>query len=422
MNLVISKKTTALLFSTLMLVNFLAVNTIDTSSANSYNSINIILMIGDGMGYEHVKLARWVELGKNDSFDMENLNLTLNVTTFSADSAITDSAASATAMASGQKTNNGMLGQNPSGIDLVSITDIAMGLSKSTGLISTKTTTDATPAAFYAHTESRYNYDTIEAQIIDSNIDILLGGGANYYSSAQLAAIESNGYALVYNRSQMLSESSNKIFGLFGNNYMEVERLRDYTLTPSLAEMTTKAINILASDPDGFFLMVEGAQIDLEAHDNDPIDVALETIAFIEAVDVVLDYASTHSNTIVIITADHETGGLTVTGDTLNNTLPSERATEAEKRALRIARANNITTTWSSTDHTAANVPLYGHGTYLTALNNNTIIDNTEIFQIMDDYINELPLIIPEFSNYIALALIPLFSFITLLFYKKKKK
>lgn len=383
---------------------------------------NIILFIGDGMGYEHVKLAQWVEMGIDGVIEAQNLTVTANVTTYSADNIVTDSAAAATAIASGTKTNNGYVGLDPDLNPLENIVDIAKSFGKSTGLISTVGVTHATPASFYAHVENRYDYDIIESQVIDSGVDVLMGGGSSYFTSGQITTIESNGYSVLYNRNELVADSSNKIFGLFAPGYMDLEIDRDYLQTPSIADMTSKAIDALDNDPDGFFLMIEAGQIDLESHDWALTNTALEAIAFFEAVNYALDYAKNDSDTIVIVTADHETGGLTLTGNTLNETLPAERITESEKRALRIARASNITATWSDDYHTSVDIPFFGYGDFFSDMENNTLINNIDVFEIMTDYYNDFPLVINEFTTISVLVILPIITSIGLAIYKKKKK
>ena len=425
--IIINKQSKSFLILLSVLLSFLIIPNssyiyADPSVYTDLDNLNVILLIGDGMGYEHVKMAQWVEIGKEVMLDFQNLTVTLNVTTRSADDSVTDSAAAATAIACGIKTNNGVLGLDPSLQPVENIINIAQNLNKPTGLISTAYATHATPAGFYAHVSGRYDAELIESQMIDSGVDILMGGGASYFSASQLSSLEANGYSIVYNRDELLNESSSKICGFFGNTYMELEASRNYSLTPSLSEMTAKAIDVLSVAEDGFFLMVEGAQIDLEAHDGNTINVVLETIAFFEAVTVALEYAKSTENTIVIVTADHETGGLIIKGDTLNTTLPAEKATEEEKRALRIARANMLTVDWTSTYHTGVNVPLYGYGNLFESLENGSVIDNTDIFSIMKAYMTKTPLIISEFPEFALFVIITAFGIIIYLHLNRKNK
>jgi alkaline phosphatase len=159
--------------------------------------------------------------------------------------------------------------------------------------------------------------------------------------------------------------------------------------------MTNKSIELLSQDPDGFFLMVEGGQIDLAAHDESKVNNALETIEFDRAVKVALDYVKVHSNTILIVTADHETMGLVVLSHDLDTELPSSLLTQNENETLRIARANNVTVDWTATYHTAWQVPLFCYGSAFSGLPLNVTIDNTNTFALMKDYFLGNPLNVP---------------------------
>ncbi|MHA2042702.1 MAG: alkaline phosphatase [Candidatus Thorarchaeota archaeon] len=355
--------------------------------ASESNGLSIILMIGDGMGLEQVKLGRWVEVGSNGNLTMDTLPYNWSVTTHSANAAITDSAAAATSIATGVKTNNQMIGQSPSGTDLDTILEIAESMGKSTGLVSTTNFYHATPASFYANAPSRYNYDEITQQLVDvADVDIILSGGLTRFTAGQLTTMQARGYSLVLNRTELDVVSSGKVLGMFESPNMPDELTRDLNTVPSIAEMTNKSIEILSQDPDGFFLMVEGGQIDWFSHDNDKAGTALEAIAFDKAINISLQYVQTHNNSILLVTADHETGGLTVVSNTLSQELPSDSNTETDNRNLRVERANNITTTWTGTGHTATQIPLFMYGSALSEFPDTYNIDNTGIFVIMDTY------------------------------------
>ncbi|MHA1215010.1 MAG: alkaline phosphatase [Candidatus Hodarchaeales archaeon] len=346
------------------------------------NPLSVILMIGDGMGFEHVKLTRWVEFGVSSSLNMEFLPISGEVTTRSLDSTITDSAAAATAIATSVKTNNRMLSILPNGTELKTILEEAKEIGKSTGIITTTEVTHATPAAFYSHVNDRGSYSEIARQLVEeANVDVIMGGGKSRFSTAQLDTMESRGYAIVETRTQLQLESSNKILGLFASGALPYERNRDRSSIPSLAEMTQKSLEILSEDSDGFFLMVEGGQIDWAAHANNAENVVLETVEFDRAVAEAIQYVNTHGNTILIVTADHETGGLTVITNDFKTELPDPENTDEENEELRIARTNEVVLFWSTDTHTRVNVPFYILGKNLD-LYNGTIIDNTQIFQI----------------------------------------
>ncbi len=353
---------------------------------------SVILMIGDGMGPEQVVLGSLVEYGDDANLSMQNSPLALSVMTFSASSSITDSAASATAIATGWKTNNGMISVLPNGTIVDTILESVQFDGKATGLVATSYIQHATPAAFATHVTSRSHVAEITRQFVEEvQVDVLLGGGMDYFSYEQLQEMMNLNYTLVQNRTELHKVETGKILGLFSGGHMDYEEVREFDETPSLAEMTNTSLNILSQDPDGFFLMVEGSRIDHAGHSNDPLGVALETIAFDDAVKVALDYVHTHENTILAVTADHETGGLTVVSHDLSDELPNDSMTEEERRNLRIERTQNITVTWSTDYHTATNVPLYCFGPIFEELANGTEIDNIDIFYELSNYYAEEP-------------------------------
>jgi hypothetical protein len=271
--------------------------------------------------------------------------------------------------------------------------EYAQTLNKSTGVVSTTSIMHATPAAFMAHTDSRNNYvDIVEDIVYDANVTVLLGGGTWRFSSSYQSTMASNGYTVVHDRAGMLSVTSGKLLGLFSIEDMDYESVRDYSTDPSLLEMTNQSLHILSQDPDGFFLMVEGGRIDHAAHVNNPIDVALETIEFQKAVERAIDYVDANPNTILIVTGDHETGGLTVVNSNLGSVLPADLTLESDKRDLRMERADNVTVIWTTTGHSDADVPIFCYGDEFSGLPVNYTIDNIDIYTLMKDYYQGNPL------------------------------
>jgi alkaline phosphatase len=364
-----------------------------SSTYGSYSNttgMSVILMIGDGMGPEQVKLARWTEVGEDGRLNMENLPYQANVTTNSLNNPITDSAAAATAIATGQKTNNGILSLTPAGQSLETMFEYARTLRKNVGLVSTTEVTHATPAAFYTHVMSRYNYTEITRQLVaDADIDVIMGGGKAMFTSSQISTMEVKGYTLIENRSQMAEIDKGKVLGLFASGPLPYDKDRIRDIIPSLSEMTSKALDILSQDPDGFFLIIEGGQIDWACHANDAENAALETIEFDKAVEVAKNFLVQNDNILLIVTADHETGGLTVNSNTLNETLPSLQNTDERREQLRIARVCNISVQWSGTSHTNKNVSFYALGPNLISYNQ-TILDNTDIYKICTKFLNQM--------------------------------
>jgi alkaline phosphatase len=378
-----------LLFLILSSIIIISVITIPTES-NQRKEVeeikyNIILMIGDGMGFEHVKLARYVEVGKDQNLTLETLNYNYSVITLNHLSEITDSAAAGTAMATGVKTLNKHISMAPNGSVLKTILEISQDLGKATGVVTTTSIQHATPACFMSHVLLRTEFLEITRQIVEeANVDILLGGGLEYFTAQQLLDMQDNGYSYVSNKTELANISSGKVLGLFSDNHMNYELERDYTLTPSLREMTSKALEMLQHNSAGFFLMVEGGRIDHGGHDNNKTNVALEAIEFNLAVKEALNFVKTHENTILLVTADHETGGLAITNENLDGTFPTTGLTEEQNKTIRITRTCQIDVSWSTGYHTDKNVPFYGYGAPLENITINSIMENTEIFGIMN--------------------------------------
>ncbi|NHI88819.1 MAG: alkaline phosphatase [Candidatus Thorarchaeota archaeon] len=391
----------------LLVVSFLAIPSIPITENQAHvraipaadEPLSVILMIGDGMGFNHVELARLVEVGEFGSLNMQDSDWNASATTYSANAAVTDSAAAGTALATGTKTDNGVVGEDPSRNPLETIVEYAQTQNKSTGVVSTCRIVDATPATFMTHTDSRNNFDDIAQQIVDSDVDVLLGGGLKYFNSSQIATMASNGYSVVYNRTELAGVISGKVFGLFAVDYMDYEYDRNYSVQPSIAEMTNKSISLLSQDSDGFFLMVEGGKIDLAAHNQDQVRNALDTIAFDKAVKVAKEYVEGHNNTILIVTADHETEGLVVLSHDLGSQLPGSLPTEAQRRTLRAERANNVTVDWTASYHTNWPVPVFAFGDAFSGLEDNLALDNIDIHTLMMDYYMGSPLNGTDFST-----------------------
>jgi alkaline phosphatase len=340
------------------------------------------------MGPHHLDLARLVEFGGNNSLNFDSLSTGFNIITNNSLGQLTDSAASATAIASGYKTLNSYLGLLPNGSSISSILEFASILNKSTGIVTTTEITHATPAAFYAHTDSRYDVSPIKESLLSSNVDIVLGGGKQFFDSSELNSFSSLGYDVVFNQSALAQSSSDKVFGLFANSHIPYVQDRTNEI-PSLPFMTEIALNSLSSDSNGFFLMVEGGRIDHAGHANDKVNDVLETIEFDQVIGLTRDFVSSHPNTLLLVTADHETGGLQILGNSLDDNIPHAGLSSQENLSLRIERASNISVTYSSSGHTSVLVPLK-----IFSISENinlpsaSTLENTEIFSIMKSYFN----------------------------------
>lgn len=288
---------------------------------------SIILMIGDGMGPAHVHVA-WLyatrQLGKGlvmtEVMDRGHTAYMVNDT---ADSTVTESAAAAVQMATGVKVLAKSIGIGPDGKILKTILEMAREKGKATGLVTTSGITDATPAGFVAHVKRRSEEEEIAGQLVKSDVNVLFGGRKAFFLPESekgkrkdgrnlLSEARQDGYTVAETSEEMKKAQGKKILGLFNSGNMLFEIDRKGSTEPSLAEMTSKAIEVLSQDPDGFFLMVEGGRIDHAGHHNDIAAVIHDMMAFDEAIKVVYDFQGNHPETLLIITADHETGGLAV--------------------------------------------------------------------------------------------------------------
>lgn len=270
-----------------------------------------ILFIGDGMGPMQVHLSR-VEPGQ--PLEMEKLPVAGVVTTNSVGGRVTDSAAAGTALATGHKTENGRIGTDPDDQRLQNILERARSMYKSTGIITTDALHGATPASFAAHVDDRGKRSEIAAQMAGSGVDVLIGfwkgefvpksaGGNREDNRDLIAEMRAKGYDVVFTRDELLKSKGDKVIANF----------EDET-APTLAEMVTNAVDRLSRDPDGFVLVVEQARIDWECHDHK----LPEAISFVRSLDKAVVAARSaaleRGRTLVVITADHETGGLAPDG------------------------------------------------------------------------------------------------------------
>ena len=283
---------------------------------------NYIYMIGDGMGFNIVEITRAKHedsLYKN-KLAINHLPIQSSQTTYSADNQVTDSAAGGTALATGFKTSNQTVAMNHDDTAAyTTLLEIAAEKGKSTGVVVTSNITDATPAAFTAHVADRYSQEEIAAQqlekLTNGDLDIALGGGKKYYD----ADANKDALATAKNASVTYAESWDEatkanlpLVGLFAEENLDTHDEN----TPSIAQMTDLALDLLDDDENGFFLMVEGSQIDKKAHNNDFESQTKEMYDFDCAVAVAMRFVALNPDTVLVITADHETGGLEIPVDT----------------------------------------------------------------------------------------------------------
>lgn len=273
----------------------------------------VFLFIGDGMSTPQRMVAeefsRAIGLG---SLAMNALPYQATTRTCSADSLVTDSAAAATAIACGEKTNNHFSGVDPNGKNIYSCAVSAKRAGKKVGILTTVTLTHATPAGFYAHRRDRGNINGIADDLAESGFDLFAGGGlATGNDKWENAA--SKGYKLVTTKDEFLAlkPGSGKILTRFRNDALP-DAIDSDGSTPSLAELVRQSIRLLYNEK-GFFLMAEGGRIDWAGHANDAATNLREVLAFDEAIKVALSFQRKHPNeTLIIVTGDHETGGLSM--------------------------------------------------------------------------------------------------------------
>jgi alkaline phosphatase len=282
-----------------------------------------------------------------------------------ADSLVTDSAASATAIACGQKTKNRMVGMTADSLPLKSILIEAAEHGKRTGMVVSSTIVHATPASFVSNTPSRYNYEDIAADLLHSDIDFFVGGGKKYFDYREddrnvYAELQEKGYLISDYFKEELEEISipdSVKFGYFSafDSPLQVDQGRDY-----LPLASKLAVSHLDNEEEGYFLMIEGSQIDWGGHDKILQYVLDELNEFESIIDFVLDYAETDGETLVIVTGDHETGGLTIHSD---------------------STFDSLSVSFSTIHHNGILIPVFSYGPGSTLFNG--IYDNTEIYHKM---------------------------------------
>lgn len=291
------------------------------ATAERNRARNVILLIGDGMGYAQMTLAR---LYKGEPLAMDEPGIAGWISTAAADSLVTDSAAAGTALATGYKVKNDVVGITPDGAKPTTILEAARAHGKAVGLVTTTRITHATPAAFAAHIENRDLENEIAAQLLDNRVDVLLGGGRRHFVPQSAGGKRTDGRNLLSEAARLgytvITDAHGvqsitpgmRVVGLLADSDLSYEIDRAETDQPSLAELTRAAVRALSADRDGFFLMVEGGKIDHACHSNDPATAVRDTLAFDEAVAVALQFARQHPDTLVVVTADHETGGMSL--------------------------------------------------------------------------------------------------------------
>lgn len=322
---------------------------------------NVIFLIGDGMGLPQITGAMY--MNNNISVFERFKNIGFHKSSAS-DNLVTDSAAGATAMASGVKTYNGAIGVNARKESVPTLLEMAEQKQMATGLIASSSITHATPAAFIAHVAGREDKEGIAVAFLDTPIDLFIGGGLDYFSRRKtderdlVAELTAKGYRItnfIDQDIQQLDITTDKNIGYFTANAepLPVSQGRDYLLPA-----TTKALEFLDErSPNGFFLMIEGSQIDWGGHANDANYVVKEMHDFENIVAAALDFAARDQSTLIVVTGDHETGGFAVQPG---------------------SKLNDIQVAFTTKSHTALMIPVFAEGPGAEAFRG--IYENTAIF------------------------------------------
>lgn len=298
---------------------------------------NIILMIGDGMGLTQITAGLY---SREDSLNLEKFPIVGLHKSYAADNLVTDSAAGATAFACGIKTYNGAIGVNRDSLPVQSILEEATNKNIATGLIATSSIVHATPASFIAHQAQRKMYEAIAADFLKTDVNIFIGGGKKYFDNRDTddrnlyKELQNKGYYVddFFNTElENISLKPKEKFAYFTANEepLPATQGRDY-----LPIATEKAIQHLNKEDNGFFLMIEGSQIDWGGHVNNSEYIVSETLDFDTTVGKVLEFAKNDGETLVIVTADHETGGYSITPGSTRDSLITAFTTDKHTAVL----------------------------------------------------------------------------------------
>ena len=313
---------------------------------------NLIYIIGDGMGFNHVDNAKLYM--EKDKLAIENYYAG-EVITRAADNDVTDSAAAATALATGVKTNIDFVGIKPSGKKLTNIMEMSKSRGKRTAIVTTDTLNGATPAGFSAHAESRDNTTDIIKSQANGKVDLLIGKWSSAYAYSNKKHFDNNGFTYVESVDELKTLQSGKIVG----NIKNVDSIYNPYAEDAvpLKTLVEYALDYLTKDnKKGFTLMVEGAYIDKHSHEHDIMQMIYAFMDLNDAIDYILDWVSKRDDTAIIFTADHETCGL-------------------QKAENKGALDDSL---YTADYHTSANVPLYLYNIKTELV----LMDNTEVFKL----------------------------------------
>ena len=315
---------------------------------------NIIFMIGDGMGYEQISAA-WVCNG--GKLNLDNFSKIGIQRTYSANKLVTDSAAAGTALATGHKTNNGMVAMSPDTVSVKSLAEEAMEKGKRAGAAVTCRVNDATPAVFFSHSETRKNQEDIVSQMAGSGVYFLSGGGTKFWEDREdgrnvAEEVKANGYTYVRTKEDLMAVEEGPVIALMDSYELKPSLDRGDILPASV----TKALQLL-DNKKGFFLMIEGSMIDDGGHDNKAGHTMEEVFDFDKTLGIVLEWAAKDGETLVIVTGDHATGGMTLLSGSI------------EEKRIRV--------NFSTTGHNGIFLPVFAWGHHAEVFVG--VYENTEL-------------------------------------------
>ena len=336
---------------------------------------NIILLIGDGMGPVHIEAG---EILRGEKLAMQKFPYMTKVETCSVYGDITDSAAAATALATGVRTENGVVGKDINNNDLQTIVDIAASLGKRTGIIATEELSGATPMGFASHADARGQAVTLlEGAAESSNVNLF---ASHVIADKYIKLFTKQGYEKVEFAEEISDSKAEKVIGsyLIPADYASMKAEGPYV---AFDRLVTEALDFLSKDEDGFFLMAEGSHIDHGSHNNEITYMLEELLAFDDGVQAALNWAKNRNDTVVIVTADHETGGFVL--EQIPDHALMVDIFENGKNDMGWGDVYD----WLSTGHTATDVNLYINGADIDfaqySFGTKDRVKNTDIFQMM---------------------------------------
>ena len=346
---------------------------------------NIILLIGDGMSISQVSAYRLLKGGPNSRISVDSFPYSGIVLTHAENAVVTDSASSATAYSTGRKTNNGALAMDSGNNELENLTETLDQYGFVSSLLATSEVTHATPAAFAAHVDLRWKTDEISAQMMQSKVATFLGGGRHFFlpeemdgkrkDERNLLEEVSASHTLLTTKDEMNDfndDQLGKVFGLFADEHLRsVDTPDNHPSEPSLSEMLQFAVKrsnqFIENGCKGFFIMGEGSQVDWAGHSNSLEYLEREMQDLDSAVEWAFNYAKQNTDTLVVVTADHETGGLLIEPNTV----------DYSGNEVKFSFNTNV----GRGTHTGVPVPVYAYGP--GAENFTGTLDNTDVYRAL---------------------------------------